>query len=81
MKLESFCLISFINIVLIKLSFQQAPIVTTASGNVIGTIRYTVDNNIAYRSYRGIPYAKPPIGELRFEVNVNFLFTLLNFKF
>lgn len=44
------------------------PIVYTQSGIVRGRQRLTLFNRKPYNSFEGIPYAKPPIGELRFKV-------------
>lgn len=43
-------------------------LVDTASGPVRGVEEKTFLSNKAYLSYRGIKYAQPPIGELRFRV-------------
>lgn len=43
-------------------------IVNTASGKVKGVEQTTFLSSKKYISYKGIPYAKPPIGELRFRV-------------
>lgn len=34
----------------------------------------------SYFAFRGIPYATPPLGELRFKVTLFFLYYLFNFK-
>lgn len=41
----------------------------TNSGPVKGMKVLTKYENKEYYSYKGIPYAKPPIGPLRFKVN------------
>ncbi|GJQ88752.1 hypothetical protein Trydic_g20374, partial [Trypoxylus dichotomus] len=41
--------------------------VRTANGYVGGTKERTVFKNKPYFAFRGIPFAKPPIGNLRFE--------------
>lgn len=43
-------------------------IVTTRQGKLRGKKVMTA-NGVAYYSFKGIPYAKPPIGALRFKVS------------
>lgn len=43
-------------------------IIETNNGQVRGIQEATLLENINYYSFRGIPYAKPPIDELRFKV-------------
>lgn len=44
------------------------PIVYTRSGAIRGRQRMTMFNRKPYNSFEGIPYAKAPVGELRFKV-------------
>ena len=44
---------------------QRAPVVQTESGAIVGKIE-TVPHSTAVYQYLGIPYAEPPVGELRF---------------
>lgn len=44
------------------------PTVTIEQGTLIGTTRIDHNGNTFY-SFQGIPYAKPPIEELRFKVS------------
>ncbi|XP_047365688.1 juvenile hormone esterase-like isoform X3 [Vespa velutina] len=47
---------------------QQGPVICLKQGKIQGVIKYNVcNNNDNYVAFRGIPYAKPPIGELRFQ--------------
>ena len=47
---------------------KNIPVVTIPSlGKVIGSFSSS-SNGRKYSAFRGIPYAKPPIGELRFKV-------------
>ena len=55
-------------ILLTKYSSYQAAIVRISHGELNGTEDVS-RMGIAYYSFRGIPYAKPPVGDLRFEVN------------
>lgn len=50
-----------------KTMSQDLPIVLTSYGPVRGRKRTSV-NQVDFYSFQGIPYAKPPIGELRFKV-------------
>ena len=45
--------------------YKSAPIVQTESGQVVGKIE-TLPMGRSVYAYLGIPYAEPPIGELRF---------------
>lgn len=47
---------------------ENDPIVNTQSGRVRGRQRMTLFNRKSYYSFEGIPYAKAPVGELRFKV-------------
>ncbi|XP_059061376.1 juvenile hormone esterase-like [Achroia grisella] len=44
----------------------QNPIVTVREGRIKGSVHTLIDGSTAY-SFKGIPYAKPPIGKLRFK--------------
>ncbi|XP_031630659.1 juvenile hormone esterase-like [Contarinia nasturtii] len=41
--------------------------VNTASGPIVGVLQRTFVNQVPYISYKGIPYAQPPVGNLRFR--------------
>lgn len=42
--------------------------INTNSGQIRGKQNQTLFDKVPYFSFRGIPYAKPPIGNLRFKV-------------
>ncbi|XP_023937830.2 acetylcholinesterase [Bicyclus anynana] len=46
--------------------FQSAPVVTVQEGRLRGTTYNLVDRSTCY-AFRGIPYARPPVGDLRFK--------------
>lgn len=48
---------------------DEHKIVETNSGRIRGLRKTTLLKKIPYYSFKGIPYAKPPIGDLRFKVN------------
>lgn len=55
--------------------------VETHDGAVRGMRKYTLFHNVSYYAFMGIPYAQPPIHDLRFkvlafEIYENFLFGL-----
>ena len=47
---------------------QRSPIVQTTSGAVVGKIE-TLPYGKSVYEYLGIPYAEPPVGDLRFAVS------------
>lgn len=47
------------------------PIVAVKQGQLKGTIDTDLDGQPFYK-FKGIPYAKPPIGPLRFKVCIQF---------
>ncbi|XP_063976102.1 juvenile hormone esterase-like [Diachasmimorpha longicaudata] len=46
---------------------ELTAVVETDRGPVVGEILQTVMNGVPYGSFRGIPYARPPINDLRFQ--------------
>lgn len=44
--------------------------VTTENGAVRGRLELSFLQKVPYYSFKGIPYAQPPVGELRFKVNL-----------
>lgn len=46
---------------------MNAPVVETKLGKLKGAYRDNVDGG-QYISFRGVPFAEPPTGELRFKV-------------
>lgn len=46
---------------------MTGPVVKIEQGQLLGKQCLNIDQSIFY-SFQGIPYAKPPIGELRFKV-------------
>lgn len=54
-------------------------IAITTTGLVQGEIAgYTTEKGKTIYRYRGIPYAEPPVGSLRFEVKLGFFSPLFN---
>ncbi|ERL86602.1 hypothetical protein D910_04009 [Dendroctonus ponderosae] len=52
----------------LQASVQAADLqIALPDGEILGAT-YTTPNGIEYYGFRGIPYAKPPVGDLRFEV-------------
>ena len=44
------------------------PMIATPLGNIIGSLMYSASGR-RFQSFRGIPYALPPIGKLRFKAS------------
>lgn len=47
---------------------DEFAIVTTFNGKIRGHKRATLYNQNPYYAFKGIPYARPPVGSLRFKV-------------
>ena len=47
---------------------SEYKIISTANGKVQGKKTLTVIEGVEYYSFRGIPFAQPPVGDLRFKV-------------
>lgn len=45
--------------------------VVTENGAVRGRLELSFLHKMPFYSFKGIPYAQPPVGELRFKVNYN----------
>ncbi|XP_075211795.1 esterase E4-like isoform X2 [Lycorma delicatula] len=68
MNMNSFLnLFIFLNIIY----FSNAHTISTPQGDIKGTIKKTI-NGRDVQSFTGIPYAKPPVGDLRFKNPVPF---------
>lgn len=46
------------------------PIVHIHEGFIRGTTLSSIRSNLTFFAFMGIPYARPPIGELRFKVRI-----------
>lgn len=49
---------------------EQYKVVDTVNGRVRGILKTTLINQTEYYSFKGIRYAKNPIGNLRFKVSL-----------
>lgn len=60
-------LLSFWQFFFLTLSLDDALIIHTKSGFIKGVIQKTFLKHQKYLSFIGIPYAEPPIGDLRYK--------------
>ncbi|XP_039294727.1 venom carboxylesterase-6 isoform X2 [Nilaparvata lugens] len=60
----------FLLSVIVYVGTESPPIVETSYGKVQGDFIVAKDGT-KYEAFMGVPYAKPPVRELRFETNVN----------
>ncbi|XP_055308325.1 esterase B1-like [Sitodiplosis mosellana] len=65
MRFNLFVILSFS--VVIGISTEQYKIVETQNGPVRGVLETTILKKVSYYSFKGIPFAKPPIGDLRLK--------------
>lgn len=54
--------------------------IETTNGLVRGRRGTTLLNNISHYSFKGIPYAKPPVGDLRLKVIIFCLFIAFSLR-
>lgn len=69
-SLNRLCLLKavvFITILTATCAFEYR-IIETSNGQIRGVRHETLLKNIEFFSFKGIPYAKPPVGDLRFKV-------------
>jgi len=52
------------------------PITTTPLGRIVGSLMYSASGR-RFQSFRGIPYALPPVGKLRFKVVTSLTFPFI----
>ncbi|XP_044756103.1 juvenile hormone esterase-like [Coccinella septempunctata] len=52
---------------LTSVDVSESIVIKTQNGLIRGKTGYTVDRNRTYYAFQGIPYAKPPVGNLRFQ--------------
>lgn len=50
---------------------SESPMVKTNSGELLGKVLTTLLDQRKFYSFRGIPYAQPPVGRLRFRVCIH----------
>lgn len=67
--LSWFCLLCLLPNVFVSISAQEDPVVKLDGGQIKGTVEtYSrKGDDISYSVFRGIPYAKAPVGSLRFK--------------
>lgn len=73
MNISSFVIFLFIfcicsQVVTQESSNDQTCKVSTNSGQIRGILNYTLFDDLPFYSFRGIPFGKPPVGNLRFKV-------------
>ncbi|XP_050302252.1 esterase FE4-like [Anthonomus grandis grandis] len=57
----------FIVVFFVVYSEAQGPIVTIDDGQILGSTQKSVGNGGTFYAFKGIPYAKPPVRNLRFQ--------------
>jgi hypothetical protein len=58
----------FLLFILGTIPSESNPIVQIYEGSIRGTTLTSVRSNRTFFAFMGIPYAKPPVGDLRFKV-------------
>lgn len=52
---------------------KKAPVVKIGDGVIVGKEVLSAETGEKYLSFQGIPYARPPVGPLRFKVSLRHL--------
>lgn len=72
-------------VLIVGIAAREYKTVDTINGQVRGIRKMTLWKNVPFYSFKGIPYAKPPLNELRFRVRLNDAFdvvsTFWNYRF
>lgn len=50
---------------------EEYKVIETKNGKVQGILETTLFKEVGFFAFRGIPFAKAPIGKLRFKVSLN----------
>lgn len=66
------CVLWYVSALKIGASADDYKIVETHNGQVRGVRSVTLLKNIPFYSFKGIPYAKPPLNDLRLKVNKSY---------
>lgn len=65
----------FLTICIIKQSICDETVeVSLKQGGLVGKVEKTLYKKQDYVSFRGVPFAEAPIGELRFQVSIKVLY-------
>lgn len=59
----------FVSFSLTSCADLEEIVIVTKQGKLVGVKLYTAETNKPYFSFSNIPYAKPPLGNLRFKVS------------
>ena len=51
----------------VRLNMSECPVVETTLGKVKGSVLAPIEGGKNVYRYSSLPFAKPPVGELRFE--------------
>lgn len=63
------CLLIAFSYTIATRNVKNEPIVNTRTGHIRGLVQESITGD-KYLAFKGIPYAKPPVGQLRFEVSI-----------
>lgn len=70
----------FISLLILKFVYGEDVFVDVEQGRLKGYSESTLRLNKKYFSFKGIPYAKPRVGDNKFEVCIGVCFSMLNKK-